>query len=81
MEKEKQILSLVKYAKIQPSLTPLCETFRILLRESYVNILILNEINTIRLICNYSLNAAINFIAVKTLVLVADCFLSSSGCV
>jgi len=32
-----------------------------------VNILILNEINTIKLICNYSLNTAINFTAVQTL--------------
>lgn len=61
----------MKYAQIQPSLTPLCKTFRIILREKLmsVNTLILNEINTIQLICNYSLNAAINFIAVKTLVL------------
>lgn len=66
----KQILSLVKYAKIQPSLTHCVETFRNIIERKLtsVNILILNEINTIRLICNYSLNAAINFIA-KTLVL------------
>lgn len=38
-------------------------------RLTSVNTLILNEINTVRLICNYSLNAAIKFIAVKTLVL------------